>query len=316
MSTVLVHNSAFPTEADARAARPTTAAVRNECWWNVWQARLPPFRVLTDGMPVLLLHSWRGGGGTLTWLVHAREVHTESFPDKAAAVRAIARWAGQPRSWVSNNPYTLGRPANAGVAIYWQATPIRRIDAQRPSQLALLQNGWCVTDDADLKSWGIHLTGIGGAAGVTATARRRGGRSQGRRLDVETKTAIERRALTVAKSWCRKRRWTAINDVSSTQSWDLEATDTAGRTRFIEVKGTTGGPDTVEVTKGEVDWARRHGNDHAILIVHGIAVTATTGRPVATGGVLAAYDPWKPRNSELVAQRFTWQPSKARVATS
>jgi len=308
---VLVHNNAWPTEGEARTAWPSAPKVREQYWWNIWRTRQKPFDILADGMPVLLLDAWPGGG-VLSWLVRARDVHTERLADKNTAVRAIARWAGQSRAWVLTNRYSADRRADSGVVIYWRATPVARLGIPRPPQVAVRRNGWLVTDDATLASWGVPLPPAGDAGTSGATGRRR----QVRRLDVQTKLAIEKRAITVASAWCRKQGWSGVKNVSANHSWDLEVMDRVGAIRFIEVKGTTGGPESVEVTKAEVDWASRHGDTHSLVIVHDILVSADGGKPAASGGVVMAYDPWAPQESELLAQRFTWQPSPSRTAAA
>jgi hypothetical protein len=124
--------------------------------------------VITDGTSVVLLNTWteRGGGGIFTWLVLAREVHTEQFPDKATAIRAIADWAGESQRWVSGHPYSLERPDNFGTVIYWQAEPVRRRDALRPAGLTVRPNGWLVTDEASLLVKSVDVTAGGHGTGV------------------------------------------------------------------------------------------------------------------------------------------------------
>lgn len=141
--------------------------MRRERWWNVWKVRQLPFNELRDGSLVLLLNSWPEGG-RLSWLVRARNVHTEVRQDKDSAVSAIASWGGLPPSQVSGNPYTAQWPADAGVVIFWRAEPLARVDVPRPEQLALGRDGWGVTDDQALSSWGIHLP----AAALGAALRR------------------------------------------------------------------------------------------------------------------------------------------------
>ncbi len=78
--------------------------------------------------------------------------------------------------------------------------------------------------------------------------------------DVAIRNAIEQRAVTVAKDWCHRNGWTAVRDVGAGKlRWDLEAVDSSGVRRLIEVKGTTGTSVSMEVTKHEVDSAIQHG---------------------------------------------------------
>lgn len=88
----------------------------------------------------------------------------------------------------------------------------------------------------------------------------------------------------------------------------LEATDAGGTKRFIEVKGTTGTGDAVEVTRAEVQWAKNHGPAHSLVIVHGIDARPSGDTVTATGGTVTAYDPWAPKKkTELVADKLTWK---------
>lgn len=222
MTTVLVHhNTRWRTEQEARDAWPSAAAVRREVWWNLWKTRQEPYKTIADGSLILLLDSWPGRGGVLSWLVRARDVRTQVLPDKNAAIRSIAGWTGWSRREVLGNPYTADRPADAGHVIFWRADPIARLDVVHPPQLAVRRNGWLVTDDVELKSWGVTLPVV--TARWRATSRvpeadstppGRWGRGP-RRLDVAARRAIERRAMTEAKAWCRHRGWTSIQDVSA-----------------------------------------------------------------------------------------------------
>ncbi|MGI8528125.1 MAG: protein NO VEIN domain-containing protein [Geodermatophilaceae bacterium] len=66
--------------------------------------------------------------------------------------------------------------------------------------------------------------------------------------------------MTVAKDWCHRNGWTAVRDVGAGKlGGDLEAVDSSGVRRLIEVKGTTGTSVSMEVTKHEVDSAIQHG---------------------------------------------------------
>jgi len=311
VTTILIHNGAYRNEEEARSAMPTEADVRAERWWNIWRTRQAPFSAIENGSFVLLLDSWPGRGGVLSWLVRAEDVRKQVLPDKNAAVQSIASWVGETRRWVLGNPYTADRRADAGVVIFWRAEPIIRLDVVRPPQLTIRRNGWLVTDDAQLRSWGVALPAV---LGLSTGPTRRASQRQGRRqLDVEVKLKIERRAMAAAKAWCRRRGWSAVVDVSRSSSWDLEATDQRGAKRYIEVKGTTGGGEAVEVTGPQVADATKHGAAHTIVIVHGIDVRPIGDEVVATGGTVVAYDPWAPKKSELVAEKLTWRPATTRV---
>ncbi len=310
MSTVLVHNQSHRNEASARSALPSAAAVRREFWWNVWKPRLAPYGLIADGMPILLLDSWPGGG-ILSWLVSARNVRVGSFSDKKAAITALAKWTGWTRAEVLSNPYTGQRRPDAGHTIFWQATPLGRLDAPRPPQLAVRRNGWLVTDTDELNAWGVNVSGGKGLPKPVKSATR----GQGRRADKLLNAAVEFVAMSEAKAWCKRRGWTNVKDVSGQRSWDLEARDAAGRLRYIEAKGTTGLGASVEVTYRQAEDAKHHGADHAIVIVSGIKLSGTIDKPLANGGTVTAYDPWRPLDSELVPETQRWTPLLTRRAS-
>jgi hypothetical protein len=312
VSLVLIHNNAHRREAEARSARRTKAQVRDEFYWNLWRRALTPFKVIADGVDILLLESW-DGGGIISWHVRAHNVVATPVADKDAAIRAIARHAGKTRRWVLSDPYTRDRPDDITTLIYWTAQPVKRLDVPKPSALKVLRNGWLVTDDATLAAMGVPLGGRSTHSGKAATPPSKGrvGRGQGRRLDVEAKQAVERQGELEAENWCRRRGWTHWRR-GTKPHWDFEAVDPAGRRRYIEVKGTTGGPETVEVTAPEVREAKAHGSSHMIVIVHDIDLRFVNGAWKATGGSATVYDPWKPVDSELTAVRYKWKPRPGR----
>jgi hypothetical protein len=306
MPDILLHNEAHASESQARAHRLTANKIRGLYWWNIWQRRLKPYGLLANGSQVLLLDSWPGGG-EFTWLVHARTVHTNAYPSKSTAVRAIADWAKQDKAWVLGDPYTAAKPNTANFVIAWRARPVQQLSIPRPPDLKVGRHGWLVLDGPTVEGWGVALTD-------PETSKKAKGQlsGHGARLDVATKDAVENRAVIVAKQWCRKQNWASISNVGSHQSWDLEALDAAGQKRYIEVKGTTGLGASIEVTRNEVTSAQGHGASHALAIVHSIKITLVGGRPKASGGTLVTFDPWRPTKSELTAQRYSWKASPSR----
>lgn len=307
MAAVLVHNNAHGSEGEARKARRTRAEVRDDFYWNIWRRALSPFNLLADGVDVLLLESWPGGG-IVSWHVQAEDVIVKRVTGKAEAVRLITRQTGLTRREVMINGYTQDKPDDATVLIYWTARPVKRLNIAKPPALKVRRNGWLVTDDAALSRLGVRLDGQGSQAKkpTKAAASRRG---QGRRLDVEAKRAVEVHAETLAEAWCRRQGWSNIQFVGSTKSWDIEGTDRRGRLRYVEVKGTTGQFADVEVTSGEVESARTHGNSHLIFIVHGVTLDFVGKVWKTSGGTAVIYAPWKPKDGELTVVRYRWKPA-------
>jgi hypothetical protein len=135
---------------------PTKQEVGGGCHWNLWQVRMPPFKELGDGMHVVLVDSWPGGG-RLTWEIETRRVVVAPYSSKAAVVRMISKAVGLPEREVSTHPYTRSHPAS-GYVLAFGYRPIRRIARPRPKDLRLRQHGWLQVDDvAVLRRWGLSV---------------------------------------------------------------------------------------------------------------------------------------------------------------
>jgi hypothetical protein len=78
----------------------------------------------------------------------------------------------------------------------------------------------------------------------------------------------------------------SVQDVYKWKSYDLAASRESGEERQIEVKGTTGGPESVLLTTNEVAWARSHPTQSVLAVVHGIAVDREESPVSAVGGTL------------------------------
>lgn len=115
-------------------------------------------------------------------------------------------------------------------------------------------------------------------------------RGQGRNLSPEARRAVELRAMHVAKLWLKAEGFTHIKDVSSTESCDFRARKN-GKGWFIEVKGTTGGAASILLTRREVALHLKQHPLNALLVVHGIRLTAM---PIAANeGTLLSICPWE-----------------------
>lgn len=120
-------------------------------------------------------------------------------------------------------------------------------------------------------------------------------RGQGWGLDHAARTAVELRAMKVAETWLVAEGF-AFTDVSSTESCDFIATR-HGEDWMVEVKGTTGGPKSILVTRNEVALHRSSYPKNALLVVHGIKLGADGTS--ASGGSLLAMAPWLLDESRL-----------------
>lgn len=94
--------------------------------------------------------------------------------------------------------------------------------------------------------------------------------------------------MDLARQWLQERKF-EFNDVSATHSCDFQARRN-GEHWVIEVKGTTGGPGSVLLTRNEVALHRSSHPRNALLVVHGIQLSDDSAK--ADGGELLAFEPW------------------------
>lgn len=115
-------------------------------------------------------------------------------------------------------------------------------------------------------------------------------KGQGYICDAEKKRAIEMRGMAKAKEWLQKHGFKQIEDRSSNNSYDYSAYRN-GREYFVEVKGLTGDPISINMGKREVELHKKNKGTTILLVVHGIKVT-TTPTIKASGGRVKAFNPW------------------------
>lgn len=120
------------------------------------------------------------------------------------------------------------------------------------------------------------------------TAPLRGRKGQGRGLSGPARKLVELHAMELARHWLRDEGFT-FKDVSSSDSCDFRASR-SGQEWVVEVKGTTGGPGAILLTRNEVELHRRCHPRNALLIVHGIELDQVAMK--VGGGVLTALSPW------------------------
>lgn len=129
-------------------------------------------------------------------------------------------------------------------------------------------------------------------------AKRRG---QGYGLTAAQRRAVDSRAMIVANDWLVASGFTKIKDVHLNEPCDYRATFNGVR-KVVEVKGTTGGPGAILLTKNEVDLHQQSYPDNVLLIVHGIRLAGE----VADGGVVEAHDPWLIHEEGLTATAYRY----------
>lgn len=112
---------------------------------------------------------------------------------------------------------------------------------------------------------------------------------QGFGLTYEQRCAVEKHAMAKALEWLRANGYHDIHDVSVGSSHDYTAARN-GRKHIVEVKGTTGGLGTINLTKNEVEAHREAYPDNILIVVSGVDLDRNTC--AATGGELTAFEGW------------------------
>ena len=86
--------------------------------------------------------------------------------------------------------------------------------------------------------------------------------------------------------------WPKVMNVSKTRPFDLECQKDSA-TVYIEVKGTQTPGESVILTSGEVDFARKNKDRMALFIMRSIKLTTdASGEPVCSGGEPLITQPW------------------------
>lgn len=128
---------------------------------------------------------------------------------------------------------------------------------------------------------------------LAAPLRHSGG--QGRGLSGAARKLVEYHAMGRAKEWLKANGFSFV-DVSASDSCDFRASK-GGQEWVVEVKGTTGGPGSILLTRNEITLHRAAYPRNVLLVVHGI-VLADNGTKVG-GGELLAMSPWQINDLKL-----------------
>jgi len=139
---------------------------------------------------------------------------------------------------------------------------------------------------------------------IVGSASGRPSRAQGYVADAAYRRAVELRAMQVAVEHYAD-DW-VVEDTSAGNPYDL-ALRRDGQIRYVEVKGTAGLGEQINLTANEVNHAQRHPGQVVLFVVHGINVDRTdVAAPVATGGTSRILDPLDLSAGELRPTTFTW----------
>jgi hypothetical protein len=112
-----------------------------------------------------------------------------------------------------------------------------------------------------------------------------------------------------ARQWLKDEGFSSVRDVSARDSCDFRATRN-GEDWIVEVKGTTGGPGSILLTRNEVALHRAGHPRNALLLVHTISPNDKwTG---VSGGELLAYSPWELDEAQLYPIAYEYRLSGPR----
>ncbi len=137
---------------------------------------------------------------------------------------------------------------------------------------------------------------------VAAPLRKRS-QGQGRGLSGPVRKLIELHAMDRARDWLQAGGF-SFKDVSANDSCDFRA-ERDGEAWVIEVKGTTGGPGSILLTRNEVLLHRAAHPKNALLVVHGIELSED--QSAVSGGTLLAHAPWDIEKGRLRAICFEYR---------
>ncbi len=138
---------------------------------------------------------------------------------------------------------------------------------------------------------GAVATVVGMAAGKS-----RGG--QAFLVSSAVRKVIEEYAVTSAIRHYEEKGWT-VQDVGSSESFDLRCTCEGSSELHVEVKGTTGLGESVILTRNEVLHARSWPDVDLFVVVKIGVEGRETDHPVASGGVAHLCRNWKPAEEDL-----------------
>jgi hypothetical protein len=128
----------------------------------------------------------------------------------------------------------------------------------------------------------------------------------GRQQDPAVRKAIERHAMDWALEYFKKEGY-EVDDVGSTESYDIYALNDADEELHIEVKGSSSSSIAVELTDGEVNhWSDEY--ERVLVVVDEISWTKTANVIETSGGRQRVWRHWElePTDSSLIPIRYRY----------
>lgn len=148
-----------------------------------------------------------------------------------------------------------------------------------------------------------------GAVAPRSSAGSRAGQAQRRgqgRADAAFRRAVELHAMSLAVEHFQAEGW-RVEDTSADHPYDLRCTRER-QERHVEVKGTTGLGEQVNLTAGEVGHHRQNPLRAVLFVAHTIDVAWDVNGPRASDGRVYVIEPWDVDAGLLEPTAFVWRP--------
>lgn len=135
-------------------------------------------------------------------------------------------------------------------------------------------------------------------------------RGQGRLADAAERVAIEERAMEIARTLYETEGWLKRDDISDDvhrhNPYDLVFERDDSRV-YVEVKGTTGYGNKINLTAGEVSHVNRTAGSRHLVVVEQIRVLWEDGQMRATGGDVCVHiKDWSLDGGKLRPTQYEW----------
>jgi hypothetical protein len=131
------------------------------------------------------------------------------------------------------------------------------------------------------------------------------GSGQGFLVSQAVRKVIEEHAVAEAIRYYRGQGW-VVEDVGSSESYDLRCTREGAGELHVEVKGTTGRGESVILTHNEVLHARTWPEVDLFVVTEIEVEGRDTDHPVASGGVAHLCRNWKPAEKDLTPLGYSY----------
>lgn len=261
--------------------------------------------------------------GLVAWSIATGEIEDTTIEWQAHGAHGRAAQLSPPRpAWLMPlTDYTQIKPMITYSHIKAREAEIRAVEAALRQSYGTLYFPFSLSDKRPIRTTQTYLAkfpralaellGVADAASEFPQAAGADSKpvivrsaGQGYMNDSRVRSAIERRAVEVAVSYYRKHHGIdAVTYTGDRKPYDLEVKTSSGMRR-VEIKGTTGGAETVELTSNEVDNARTYPQVDLFVVFNVRFKRLADGNAIGFGGTARLWENWRPHQSSLKAIRF------------